>query len=952
MIALVPLAALFALLVGVMGWDLVRGRGLRRLALRNVVRRPAEAVLVVAGASLGTAIITSAFVIGDTFDATLRDLGRTELGPVDEQVVVQDVDRLDAVMAAVDGASLPASDGVLASVSAPAALVARGGSPPGAPRTEPEARVAEVDFDAARAFGDDPDATGLAGAGPTPAPGEAVVNELVAADLGLAAGDTVEVHAYGERLDLEVRTVAPRVGLAGAAQVYVAPGTITDRAAGAGAGEPPLGAVLVSNTGGTFDGAAHTDEVTRALDERLAGLDGVEVVTAKQDLVDSAAEAATSLRSLFASLGTFSALVGVLLLVNLFVMLAEERKTELGMMRAVGLKRNHLLRLFGLEGGLYSLAAAALGALVGIGVGQAVLAATRSILAHEEGVTFVFAAEPASVLTGALIGLAISLATVWATSVRIARLNVVRAIRDLPEPVARRLSVPKAVAASIGVVAGIVGLQAGLAGRAAPLVLAAPALALFSAVPLVARLLPRRLVSAGGALLSGGWAVAATSIAPGAFDDAGFEVFLVQGLVLATAGVVLASQADRLWSWCADRLADRGAVSARLALAYPLARRGRTGILLAMFSLVVFSLTLMSVINESDSARAPQLATEAGAGWDMWVDSSPTGPVSSAELAAVEGVAQVSPLVTGVADITTPGEPDATAVAVTGFEPSLLEPGVPQLIERDERFANDRGVFEAVAAGGDLVVVGEDLLQGEGPVEGAEVAVGDTLTVTDPATGEPRSLVVAGVSDLDWVVGNGVLASDDIVRQILGDRATESRHYVAVDDGADAGAVADRITADHLSAGADARTFRSAVDDEMREGQGFMRLMQGYLALGLIIGVAGLGVVMARAVRERRRQVGMLRAMGVAARAVRRAFLVEAAFVAVQGIAIGMGLGLVTAQQMLSSDAFDDPVPFRTPWLDLAVLVAVPALAAVAAAVVPAARAARVRPALALRTAG
>jgi putative ABC transport system permease protein len=130
-----------------------------------------------------------------------------------------------------------------------------------------------------------------------------------------------------------------------------------------------------------------------------------------------------------------------------------------------------------------------------------------------------------------------------------------------------------------------------------------------------------------------------------------------------------------------------------------------------------------------------------------------------------------------------------------------------------------------------------------------------------------------------------------------------------------------------------------------------MRLLQGYLGLGLIIGTAGLGVVMVRAVRERRRQVGMLRAMGFQARVVRRAFLLEAGFVATQGIAIGMGLGLVTAYQLLGSEVFDEPVPFRTPWLELVVLVAVPALAALAAAVVPAAQAARIRPAAALRTA-
>jgi putative ABC transport system permease protein len=927
-----------------------RRRGLGRMALRNIARRPAEAALVVAGAALGTAIITSAFVVGDTFDASIRDFGRTELGPIDEVVVVQDMADLDRVAAAVAGDRLPDSDGVLAAVRAPAAVVAPGGPAGGAPQAEPDATVAEVDFDEGRAFGGDPVATGLDHAGATPYGNEAVVNEFFADEIGVAEGDTIEVHAYSQARAFVVRTVAPRLGLAGNADVYVAPGTLAGLALGAGAGEPPLGTVLVSNTGGVFDGAAHTGAVAAALDERLAHLDGVEVVAAKQELLDDAEEAGSSVRSLFSTLGTFSAMVGVLLLVNLFVMLAEERKTELGMMRAVGLKRGHLVRLFGLEGGLYSLAAAVLGTVLGIGVGQAIVMVTRGILADEEGLTFVFRAEPASLLTGGLIGLAISLVTVWATSIRIARLNVIRAIRDLPEPAVRHLSLRKAVLAGAGVLAGSFLFQTGLAGDEATLVLAAPAVTLFAAVPLVARLLPRRLVVSAAASAAGVWAVVATTVVPDAFDDVGFEMFLVQGIVLVAAGVALASQADRVWAWVADRLADRGGLAARLALAYPLARRGRTGILLAMFSLVVFTLTLMSAVNESDSARAPQLTADASGGWDLWVDSSPTGPLDTGEIAATDGVAEVSPLVTGTVEIATQRNPDPDAWAVTGFEPSLLDQGVPALIDRDDRFADDRAAFEAVAADPGLAITSEDMLHGDGPPGDATVAVGDTVTVTDPATGEGRDVTIAGLTNQDWM-GNGLLTSRDAVVDLLGVRATGSRHYVAVDAGADAEAVAERITADHVASGADARTFRGAVDDEMREGQGFMRLMQGYLALGLVIGIAGLGVVMVRAVRERRRQVGMLRAMGFPARVVRRAFLLEAAFVAVQGIAIGLGLGLVTAQQMLSSDVFDDPIPFRAPWLELAVLVVVPALAALAAAVVPAAQAARIRPAAALRIA-
>jgi len=56
---------------------------------------------------------------------------------------------------------------------------------------------------------------------------------------------------------------------------------------------------------------------------------------------------------------------GVLLLINIFVMLAEERKSELGMLRALGLKRNHLVRAFGLEGSMYALTAAVVGAAAG-----------------------------------------------------------------------------------------------------------------------------------------------------------------------------------------------------------------------------------------------------------------------------------------------------------------------------------------------------------------------------------------------------------------------------------------------------------------------------------------------------------------------------------------------------------------------------------------------------------
>ena len=118
-------------------------------------------------------------------------------------------------------------------------------------------------------------------------------------------------------------------------------------------------------------------------------------------------------------------------------------------------------------------------------------------------------------------------------------------------------------------------------------------------------------------------------------------------------------------------------------------------------------------------------------------------------------------------------------------------------------------------------------------------------------------------------------------------------------------------------------------------------------------GVAGLGVVMVRAVRERRRTVGVLRALGVPARVVRRSFLLESGFVALEGILLGTALSIVTSYLLFRND--DDLQraggPFPIPWMNIALLVAATAAASLAATAWPARQAARIDPAVALRIA-
>ena len=128
------------------------------------------------------------------------------------------------------------------------------------------------------------------------------------------------------------------------------------------------------------------------------------------------------------------------------------------------------------------------------------------------------------------------------------------------------------------------------------------------------------------------------------------------------------------------------------------------------------------------------------------------------------------------------------------------------------------------------------------------------------------------------------------------------------------------------------------------------QLFQGYLAMGLIVGIAGTAVVMIRAVRERRRQIGTLRALGFGARPVGRSFAIESAFIAIEGTVIGALLALVTLYDIVSlSDSFGQ-LTFSVPYVQLGILLAATVAASLLATVWPALSASRIRPAVALRT--
>jgi putative ABC transport system permease protein len=939
---------------------------LRRLAFRNALRRPREALLVVVGSVLGAAIITGSAVVGDSMTASVRQLAHTHLGPVDELVVVGNRVAWTEVRQRL--AALPSADvdGVLPVASLQMATSSADGT-----RAVPRTELRALDFAAARRFGGDASATGMTG--PTPPRGHAAVTADLARALGVTPGGSIAIYAHGRREQLTIDRILPRRGVAGfwlgyepeSRNVFVSQATF-DHVLSLGGGHtpatmvPPDWGVLVSNRGGVTSGAARTDLVQIEIESLLAGTPS-EVVAVKQEALDQAAATGKSFDDMYTGMGTFGVLAGLLLLVNLFVMLAAERKPELGMARAVGMRRSWLVGAFATEGWLYALAASILGAVAGVGLGRLIMVfAQRVFNTQHNRLDLLFSVEPASVARGFAVGLLVALVTVVSTSVRTSRLNIIRAIRDIAEPPPRKPRRAWLIAGLAVAALGIVWTISAVPQQKPYGLLLGPVVAVLGTAPLIRRVVRRELALSLVSLAVLLWGVFVFVVSRDAAVGAPMMVFVLQGIAMTGGAVVLVSTQQGHFAALLTRIGLGRHIALRLGLAYPLARRSRTGLTVAMFALVVFVLTFITTLSHLIGGTVDQAARQASGGYAVVVSSSPANPIPLRALAAWPGVAAVAPLATTTAEFAHSGAGAASPGLssgggrplpwnLTSFDRRFVDLGAPTLLDRGA-YRTDAAAWHAVLRNPGLVIADQTFLVTTGGPGAKLPQVGDVLTLINPFSGEYRQVRIAALVAPDYFIQNGALYGAAGARAFFGARLVPSRTYLALKSGADPEQVAAGIQGRYLSNGAEAASISSLIDEAFVMWRQMFQLFQGYLALGLVVGIAGLAVVMVRAVRERRRQIGTLRAIGFPAGMIGRSFAIESGFIAVEGTLIGVSLALITIYNIVANtNAFGEVHTFSVPIVELAVLLAATIGASLLATLGPARAAARIRPAVALR---
>ncbi|RLC93564.1 MAG: ABC transporter permease [Chloroflexi bacterium] len=971
-VVLLAIFAMVAALVAVLAW---RNRIMLKLGIRNIPRRPAQTALIIVGLMLSTVIITSAFGTGDTMVHTIRSLSTRSLGDTDEIVtggtsVAGSPNYFDqAWFGQIDEALAGDErvDGVLASIRerTPVVDVTTRQNASSVLLFAPDPARAS---DFTRMTTDQGQVVTLGDLGSD----EVYLDKEAADDLRANPGDELRLFLGQQPVTFRLRAVVDDTSAGTTSGVIVMP---LSRAQQLLDKEGQINTVHVSNKGGRVDGARYSDEVKAKLEPLLEGTP-LEVEMVKQDALDEADEAGSVFTTMFVAFGLFSIAAGLLLIFLIFVLLAAARKPEMGMARAVGTKRHHLVQMFLFEGLVYDLAAALVGVVLGVLVTFAIAGIMARIF-QQSPLDLAYHFEPRSLVAAFTLGMLVTFFTVTFSAWRVSRLNIVRAIRDIPEPKLQKAGRRWLVFALLLIVAGFMSSVGGLTAEQASSFHLGISM-LIIGLALLMRwfgLSERRTFTLAGIALLVWWLLPIGTLDFLGDLEMGIEMFFMSGMMMVLGAVwVVAFNLDVLLRILTATLGRiRGfAPALRTAIAYPMNNRLRTGLTLAMFSLVIFTIIFMSVTIEANMGVFKKVEMFSG-GYDVQGTVNYNNPIPDIEQAVAqsetlnsedfEAIASQSVLPLEARQTGTPDQ-EWNDYRVLGVDDVYLETNTYEFAVLGEGYGSAREVWQALKEEPGLAVVSADAVPTksqfsvsvggpefrlEGVYQEDDYMAPIDVEVREPFTGKQASLTVIGV--LKPISFNfGLYTSQRTIAQTWAFPIPPSVYLFKLSENVDAEAAAEAIESAFLANGMEARSFEDILNEVGETSSAMNTLLQGFMSLGLVVGIAALGVISTRAVVERRHEIGVLRAIGFQRRTVQLGFLLESSVVALLGVAIGVALALLLSHNVIDFLKGEiEGLEFTIPWVQTLVIAAIAYLAALLMTYLPARQASRIYPAEALR---
>jgi putative ABC transport system permease protein len=793
----------------------------------------------------------------------------------------------------------------------------------------------------------------------------------------------------------------------------------------------------ISLQGGVRGSLSHAEDAAARIEtfvrsdagQQLIGVDSAiaAVETSKLDSVNEAEEIGNMFTSFFIIFGLFSIAAGIMLIFLIFVMLAAERKPEMGMARAVGAQRSNLVQSFLAEGVSYNLLAGVVGCALGVAASVALVV---GYLRWELGSDFDFITAHVTVrslIVSYCLGAVITFLTVVIASIKNSSVNIVSAIRGTPEdetPEPHRdvswrwvaLSVPAMIVPPLGLwfllrkgfnvswawILGVAGIALGLLciyganSNGSEFLFSFG----FSILPLsVAGIAahyraPARVTWTLVGMLLGAYWISPVNVGEKLLNrefTSDIEMFVVSGIMVvisftliivfnarlltslfqnqngstyrkaalvglaaigtAAAGVALGDAADgigQLAYLVAGLLGLAAAfvlVSAlfpgitpalKMGVAYPLSNRFRTGMTIAMFSLIIFSLTTFTIVVSNFNSTLS--SSEATGGWDVIATANRNGNLDDVagalrsagapEAGEIEVAGRVT-VGTGSEQVRRPEVAEWSTYPVLAMDDGYLSNPELSLEARANGYESDAAVLQAVQQTPYRALLDASTVdsQSDDPTYDWDPKAGITdgrfqpfqVEVRDSETGMSQAVTVVGVlsTELDASTVGGVYVSASTYATVYGEPDYQAA-FISLNEGVDARDAARGIEAALTTQGVQADSIEKLLGDAAAQDQAFNRMFQAFMALGLVVGIAALGVIAFRSVVERRQQIGMLRAIGYQSNTVAMTFVLECAFIALMGILSGVVGGVIVSHNLFSNGQFaDQNISFAIPWMQM-----------------------------------